>query len=50
MAPQNMKQKFTNVLLAWQIMATDFWNEKGFILVRFLPRAPAVNSDHMLIY
>jgi hypothetical protein len=23
-----------------------FWNEKGFILVKFLPRAPAVNSDH----
>jgi hypothetical protein len=27
-------------------MATVFWNEKGFILVKFLPRAPAVNSDH----
>jgi len=23
-----------------------FWNQKGFILVKFLPRAPAVNCDH----
>jgi hypothetical protein len=27
-------------------MVTVFWNEKGFVLVRFLPRASAVNSDH----
>jgi glycine cleavage system H lipoate-binding protein len=27
-------------------MAIVFWNERGFILLKFLSRAPAVNSDH----
>jgi len=27
-------------------MVTVFWNEKGFVLVTFLPMAPAVNNVH----
>jgi Transposase. len=43
----NMKEKLTSVPPVGYIMATVFfWNDKGVILAKFLPRAPAVNSDH----
>jgi hypothetical protein len=39
------KKKFNSAPSFGKIVVTDFWGEKGFTLVNFLPRVTTVKSD-----